>query len=161
MAETQPTLNSLAAKISELSETFTKYLKENNIPAPTFAADSPVNYSGLSHEMFMTRQVLLDAVSDLWLLAQGPSESIFNYAHCVRTATITVSSHKALPSDIFKIGHARCYLSQRLKSLRFLVCSSPSRLGLIRRDRNAHFVTCRCSVQSDPACCYPTYLRRD
>lgn len=77
-------LNSLAAKISSLSAELTTYLEANRIPAPTFAADSPTSYAGLSHEMFMTRQVLLDAIQDMWYLAQGPSESVFNYAHCVR-----------------------------------------------------------------------------
>jgi len=86
--EQQPTLNSLAAKISSLSNELSTYLSSNNIPAPTFAADSPTSYAGLSHEMFMTRQVLLDAVQDLWYLAQGPSESIFNYAHCVSLANL-------------------------------------------------------------------------
>ncbi|KAK0637900.1 O-methyltransferase gsfB [Lasiodiplodia hormozganensis] len=82
MADEQPTLTSLAAKITELSETLTKYLKENNVPAPTFAADSPTSYSNLSPEIFMIRQALLDNLNDMWYLTQGPSESIFNYVHC-------------------------------------------------------------------------------
>lgn len=86
LKDEQPTLDSLAAKISSLTNELTTYLSQNNIPAPTFAADSPTSYAGLSHEMFMTRQVLLDAVQDLWYLAQGPSESVFNYAHCVSSA---------------------------------------------------------------------------
>ncbi|ORY63330.1 O-methyltransferase-domain-containing protein [Pseudomassariella vexata] len=81
MAEPQPTLQSLAAKITELSETLTAYLRENKVPEPTFAADSPTSYSNLSPEIFMTRQVLLDALNDMWYLTQGPSESIFNYVH--------------------------------------------------------------------------------
>ncbi|XXH05072.1 hypothetical protein Hte_011496 [Hypoxylon texense] len=82
MADSQPTLASLAAKITELSETFTKYLKENKVPQPSFAADSPTSYSNLSAESFMIRQSLLDALTDMWYLTQGPSESIFNYVHC-------------------------------------------------------------------------------
>ncbi|KLJ05406.1 hypothetical protein EMPG_11125 [Blastomyces silverae] len=81
MTETQPTLNGLAAKITELSETFTKLLQEKNIPEPTFAADSPTSYVGLTAESFLIRQKLLDAVNDMWYLTQGPSESIFNYVH--------------------------------------------------------------------------------
>lgn len=85
MADTtpQPTLNGIAAKITELSETLTTYLKDNNVPAPTFAADSPTSYSNLSPEIFMIRQALLDQLNDMWYLTQGPSESIFNYVHCV------------------------------------------------------------------------------
>ncbi|OJD10523.1 hypothetical protein AJ78_08490 [Emergomyces pasteurianus Ep9510] len=81
MTETQPTLNGLAAKVTELSETLTKFLQEKNIPAPTFAADSPTSYVNLTPEIFMIRQGLLDALNDMWYLTQGPSESIFNYVH--------------------------------------------------------------------------------
>ncbi|KAI0845177.1 S-adenosyl-L-methionine-dependent methyltransferase [Daldinia vernicosa] len=95
MADSQPTLNSLAAKITELSETFTRYLKDNNIQQPTFAADSPTSYSGLSPEIFVTRQLLADALSDLWYLSQGPSESIYNYVHsCIPdAAALNILNH--------------------------------------------------------------------
>ncbi|KAH7032987.1 O-methyltransferase-domain-containing protein [Microdochium trichocladiopsis] len=79
--ESQPTLNDLAAKISELSQTFTKFMDKNKIAAPTFAADSPTSYTGLDAEAFVLKGQLLDALSDMWILAQGPSESIFNYCH--------------------------------------------------------------------------------
>ncbi|OAX79556.1 hypothetical protein ACJ72_06121 [Emergomyces africanus] len=81
MTETEPTLNGLAAKITELSETLTKLLQEKNIPAPTFAADSPTSYVNQTPEIFMIRQRLLDALNDMGYLTQGPSESIFNYVH--------------------------------------------------------------------------------
>ncbi|CAI4214100.1 unnamed protein product [Parascedosporium putredinis] len=77
------TLTELAAKVTELTQTFTTYLQENNIPEPTFSADSPTNYATLSPEMFMVRQHLTDALNDMWYLTQGPSESIFNYVHSV------------------------------------------------------------------------------
>lgn len=83
MADPQPTLNGIAAKITELSATLTRYLSEHNVPAPTFAADSPTSYSNLSPDIFMVRQALLDSLNDMWYLTQGPSESIFNYVHCV------------------------------------------------------------------------------
>ncbi|KAI1661581.1 S-adenosyl-L-methionine-dependent methyltransferase [Daldinia decipiens] len=105
MADSQPTLNSLAAKITELSETFTRYLKDNNIQQPTFAADSPTSYSSLSPEAFVTRQLLADALSDLWYLSQGPSESIYNYVHsCIPDASaLNILNHfdfwSAVPLD--------------------------------------------------------------
>ncbi|KAH7368054.1 S-adenosyl-L-methionine-dependent methyltransferase [Plectosphaerella cucumerina] len=77
----QTTIPDLTAKITELSAAFTKALAENNIPSPTFAADSPTNYEGLTGELFLQRQQLLDHLNDLTYLVQGPSESIFNYAH--------------------------------------------------------------------------------
>jgi hypothetical protein len=77
------TLNSLAAEITELSATLTNFLAENNIPAPTFDADSPTRYDNLTAEIFMARQHLIDKINDMWYLTQGPSESIFNYVHGV------------------------------------------------------------------------------
>lgn len=80
----QESLTSLAEQITELTKAFTAQLKQGNVAEPSFAADSPTRYDGLSAEMFMTRQKLLDAVTDMWFMTQGPSESIFNYAHTVR-----------------------------------------------------------------------------
>lgn len=90
MAE-QPTLNSLAAKIAELSQTLTQTLKDNDVAQPTFAADSPISYSKLTPDMFTLRQQLADSLNDLWYLSQGPSESIFNYVHCVRPPLLPTS----------------------------------------------------------------------
>lgn len=86
MAESQPTLNELAAKVTELSEALTRQLAEKNVPIPTFAADSVTSYKGLTEEMFLTRQKLVDVLNDMWILSQGPSESIHNYVHNVRQA---------------------------------------------------------------------------
>lgn len=83
MAEQQPTLQGLAAKITELTETFSQWLRDNNVEQPTFAADSTLSYTNLTPEIFQTRQLLSDALSDLWYLTQGPSESVFNYVHNV------------------------------------------------------------------------------
>lgn len=85
MTDAQPTLNSLAAKISELSESLTGFLRDNDVPQPTFAADSPTSYSKLTPEAFSLKQQLADSLMDLWYLSQGPSESIFNYVHTVNT----------------------------------------------------------------------------
>lgn len=83
MADEKITLNELAARVTELSAAFTKSVEGNDAPIPTFAADSPLKYGTLSGEAFMTRQKLLDTLNDMIWLAQGPSESIFNYCHNV------------------------------------------------------------------------------
>ena len=83
MGEPTATLNDLAVKVTELSETLTKFFHDNDVPAPTLAADSPTKYEKLTPEVFMTRQKLADALMDMWYLAQGPSESISNYVHNV------------------------------------------------------------------------------
>jgi hypothetical protein len=85
MEPEEPTLASLSAKIAELSGTLEKYYKEKNNTAVSFAADSPSGYDELTPEMFMVRQNLLDALTDMSYLAQGPSASIFNYVHTVRS----------------------------------------------------------------------------
>ncbi|KAK6072736.1 6-hydroxytryprostatin B O-methyltransferase 2 [Seiridium cupressi] len=77
----QPTLTSLSTKIAELSGTLTKVYEEQKIPPVSFAAGSPSIYEYLTPEMFMVRQNLLDALTDMSYLAQGPGDSIFNYVH--------------------------------------------------------------------------------
>ncbi|KAL3959287.1 sterigmatocystin 8-O-methyltransferase [Purpureocillium lilacinum] len=100
-----PTLNVLAAKISDLTAKFSTFLKDNEIPEPTFAADSPTSYTGLTAESFMLRQALFDSLMDLIYLTQGPSESIFNYVHTSMpdAATLNILNHfdfwAAVPLD--------------------------------------------------------------
>jgi hypothetical protein len=83
-ATPEPTLKSLAAKASELSEALSSYLHNNGIPEPTLAAESPINYPQLPPEMFMVRQMLQDTLSDMLYLTRGPTESIFHQVHTVR-----------------------------------------------------------------------------
>lgn len=80
----QPTYDDLVAQVAELSQKFKQALGEKKIPLPTFEADSVTNYEGLTSELFVQRQTLLDSLTDLHYLVQGPSESVFNYAHNVR-----------------------------------------------------------------------------
>lgn len=75
------TLNSLAAQISELAAKMTKQLEAENVTPVTLEADSPIKYEKLPGDVFMTRQLLEDALKDMWILSQGPSESVFNYVH--------------------------------------------------------------------------------
>jgi hypothetical protein len=79
----QITLTSLATQISELTRTITQHLESKNIPAPTFSPDSAAKFPVLEGDLFVKRQVLLDAINDLHTLVQGPSESVFNYVHTV------------------------------------------------------------------------------
>jgi hypothetical protein len=95
----QPTLASLSAKISELSGALSKFYEQQNLPLVSFAADSPSRYNELSPEMFMVRQNLLDALNDMTYLAQGPADSIFNYAH-----SVIVLSKQVARSDTNIIG---------------------------------------------------------
>lgn len=75
------TLNSLADQIKELAAKMTKQLEAEKIPPITLEADSPIKYERLPGDLFFTRQLLEDALKDMWILSQGPSESVFNYVH--------------------------------------------------------------------------------
>jgi len=75
------TLNSLAAQISSLAATMTKQLEAENVTPVTLEADSPIKYEKYPADFFYTRQLLEDALKDMWILSQGPSESVFNYVH--------------------------------------------------------------------------------
>jgi hypothetical protein len=92
MAGLEPTLTSLAAQISQITSTITTYLVDNKLKAPSLAGDSPTNFPDLSPELFHQRQVLLDAINDLAVLVQGPSESVFNYVHTVRCPSLVLLS---------------------------------------------------------------------
>ncbi|KAI1587178.1 hypothetical protein PtrCC142_012130 [Pyrenophora tritici-repentis] len=59
----------------------TKQLETEKVPPVTLEADSPVKYKNVSGEVFMLRQSLEDALKDMWILSQGPSDSVFNYVH--------------------------------------------------------------------------------
>ncbi|KAH7355756.1 O-methyltransferase-domain-containing protein [Pyrenochaeta sp. MPI-SDFR-AT-0127] len=75
------TLNSLAAQISELAAKMTKQLEADNVPPVTLEANSPIKYERLPGDVFLTRQLLEDSLKDMWILSQGPSESVYNYVH--------------------------------------------------------------------------------
>lgn len=85
-------INGLAAQISELAGGFTKSLAEASVAEPNFTAASPTSYENLTGDMFLRRQELLDKITDLWYLVQGPSESIFNYVH-----TVSAAKYKTTP----------------------------------------------------------------
>jgi hypothetical protein len=80
---TPETLLSLAAKITEYAQKLTKELEDGKVPPVTLEADSPIKYERLPGEAFVTRQALEDALKDMWILSQGPSDSVFNYVHTV------------------------------------------------------------------------------
>ncbi|CBX96647.1 hypothetical protein IAQ61_005490 [Plenodomus lingam] len=75
------TLNSLAAQISELAAKMTKQLEAAKVPPVSLEADSPIKYETYPDGFFMNRQLLEDALKDMWILSQGPSESVYNYVH--------------------------------------------------------------------------------
>jgi hypothetical protein len=82
MAES-PTLTGLAAKISASAATIESYLKEKNLPAPSFHPDSPPSLP-MVPEVQHARYELLTALSDLELLAQGSYDAMSTHMIPVR-----------------------------------------------------------------------------
>ncbi|KAF9700108.1 hypothetical protein EKO04_002059 [Ascochyta lentis] len=75
------TLLTVAAKITEYAQQLTKELEAGKVPPVTLEADSPIKYASLPGNSFFIRQQLEDALKDMYILSQGPSESTFNYCH--------------------------------------------------------------------------------
>ncbi|KAJ6790046.1 hypothetical protein PWT90_05273 [Aphanocladium album] len=100
-------INGLAAQIAELATGFNRSLADANIPEPDFTSKSPINYDGLTPEMFLRRQELLDKITDMWYLVQGPSEGIFNYAYTIipldgSASVADIANHANLPEEVVK-----------------------------------------------------------
>jgi len=76
MAQSQPTLNSLAATISKATEAITSHLEQNGLPQPSFAEDGPASYPN-APEVQGARFQLIGALLDLLNLAYGPADMSF------------------------------------------------------------------------------------
>ncbi|KAH7208524.1 O-methyltransferase-domain-containing protein [Fusarium oxysporum] len=83
-----PSLESLAATISETANALSAKLKESACPAPSFAEDGLVEYPKLP-ELNGLRFQLIDAAADLYRLALGPTDnSMFAPLHLNYDATV-------------------------------------------------------------------------
>lgn len=129
------TLNDLAAKVTDLAAQFTTFLADSKIPAPNFSASSPTSYTGLTSESFLLRQKLLDALNDMWILTQGPSESIFNYCHNV---SLLVRGNERRQMLTPSPGLPRPGVAEHPQPLRLLGRRAPGRLRVVRRHRHEH-----------------------
>ncbi|RYP05243.1 hypothetical protein DL764_003950 [Monosporascus ibericus] len=81
MSGQSPSLDSLAAEITKLSGMLTDYMRASDLPAPSFEVDSPAGYGDLPPEIFSARQLLLDALTDMWFLTWGPAGGVFAFSH--------------------------------------------------------------------------------
>lgn len=87
------TLLTVAAKITEYAQQLTKELEAGNVPPVTLEADSPIKYESLPGNAFFVRQQLEDALKDMYILSQGPSESTFNFCHTVSCVVARICGH--------------------------------------------------------------------
>lgn len=84
----------------------TSYMRTNGVPEPSFEVDGPEGYGDLPPAMFQARQLLLDALMDMWFLTWGPSAGVFAFAHTVRD--IIFSSNYL--SNLFLLLYSRIFL---------------------------------------------------
>lgn len=76
MANSTASLASLAATIAETASGLAAQLSNNGHPAPSFAEDGLVDYPK-TPEVMGARMQLLDAVTDMYRLAMGPTDMAF------------------------------------------------------------------------------------
>jgi hypothetical protein len=144
---TPETLLSLAAKITEYAQKLTKELEEGKVPPVTLEADSPIKYERLPGEAFVTRQALEDALKDMWILSQGPSDSVFNYVHTVcfflleflfsGVSVYTKRDRRNEPLTSHP-GRPRPRMPKHAEPIQLLVRRAPDRQRNARRDSKTH-----------------------
>jgi hypothetical protein len=66
----------LAKKIAKETEALEAYMKENNLPMPSFEVDAPADFPTLPEDIMKSRQEIIYATKELGLLAHGPRESL-------------------------------------------------------------------------------------
>jgi hypothetical protein len=87
MTSSAPTLNDIAFQISGLTYNISKFIEENKLPAPSFAADGPPRFpTSAPPEIQAARQQLLELTLNLHNLILGPEDR-------VRTLTAEVGRH--------------------------------------------------------------------
>jgi len=69
-------LIALARQITQETEKLDKYLKENNLPQPSFDADAPADFPKLPEDIAKSRQAVIFATKELRDLAIGPREGL-------------------------------------------------------------------------------------
>lgn len=83
-----PSMKELAETIYTQVETITKFLESQSIQQPSFRPDAPSAIPE-DRQAQAARITLIEAASDLILLAQGPAEYIRNEAFVVRITPAT------------------------------------------------------------------------
>ena len=102
----QTTLEGLAAKITESTNTILSHLRAEGHPEPSFSADGPSDYPNVP-AVQGPRMALIDAALDMLRMAMGPKDYIFLESVTVGTTNLkfellksgelTTSIHVAAP----------------------------------------------------------------
>jgi len=83
MAHAHETLESLAAKVAQLTWSITSYLNSEGLPQPSFAVDGPAAYPA-TPELTASRMMLIQSLTDMLHLARGGRDFIFTQSIGVR-----------------------------------------------------------------------------
>ena len=78
MSQPEPSLESLAETIGQLSKTITSYLSLNGFAQPSFAIDAPPSYPP-APEVQGPRLMLIQALTDMLHLAYGSNDFLFQH----------------------------------------------------------------------------------
>ncbi|KAK3392955.1 S-adenosyl-L-methionine-dependent methyltransferase [Podospora didyma] len=66
----------LAQQITKETEKLETYMRDNNLPMPSFDVDAPADFPKLPEDILKSRQEIIRATKELNLLALGPRESL-------------------------------------------------------------------------------------
>ncbi|KAI9839066.1 MAG: hypothetical protein M1838_004401 [Thelocarpon superellum] len=121
-------MTDLAAEISKNATLITEYLAANKLPAPSFAADGPVDFPLPSSDgsLQAARIALLSATKTLYALTQGPTDTITNLPTQEKLiqAALAVVSHYRLAEYVPASG-----------SISFLAVATAAKMDLDRVTR--------------------------
>jgi 6-hydroxytryprostatin B O-methyltransferase len=99
-----PSMKELAERICSQVDTITKFLDSQSLQQPSFKPDAPSAIPE-DKQVQAARIALIEAASDLILLAQGPSEYIRNEAFVVRITTAIFPIYTVLTLWLEKARH--------------------------------------------------------
>lgn len=116
MAHVHETLESLAAKVAQLTWSITSYLNSEGLPQPSFAVDGPAAYPA-TPELTASRMMLIQSLTDMLHLARGGRDFIFTQSIGVRCQPLP---RKAIP----KIPWIKTSARERLTVTRGTSCST-------------------------------------
>lgn len=73
-------ISDLSQAIAHHTNLLNKYFADHNLPAPTFAANAPVDYN-IPPELEQSRNVVIAATQELHDVLLGPRELLFAHTH--------------------------------------------------------------------------------
>jgi hypothetical protein len=133
MANQAVSLSALADSIATQARAIEDALKKNGVPLPSFGTDTPDEFA-LDPQLQFARMQLLDAVQDLHILLQNPTEYLMNETLIVCIIPCDID-HSSIDSLITLQGKIRPHCDRRPQSIQFLGCSSAQWLSHLRRNR--------------------------